>query len=223
MLSENSPALLSRYLAVSPLDSGTAQPVALTTTPLPRVGGIVLSSSENQEAVCALMDAMCSEEGYLRGHYGTPEVDWTTAAAEDITVNGDKAVITVTKAVGTTSDTDNAHVLGPYIASTTYADMVAWKGYQVNQSAYLDARAYRTYEYYAPAEPLPYLQLSTPLIESLDAFVTQSMTAFITGEWDIESDAAWQSYLDTLAAYPLAIDDLLAQAERLYAENEDAT
>lgn len=221
VLSEKSPALLSRYLAVSPLESGLCAPVALATTPLPRVGGIVLSSSDQQAAVCALMDVMCSEEGYLRAHYGTPELDWTAAAPEDITVNGDKAVITVTKAVGTISDTDHDHVLGPYIASTTYADMVAWKGYQVNQSAYLDARAYRTYEYYAPTEALPYLQLTTHFAASealdlaaLDAFVLQSMIYFVCGEWEIESDADWQAYLDALDAYQLEV--LVAQAEDLY-------
>ncbi len=223
VLSENSPALLSRYLAVSPLDSGTAAPVALTATPLPRVGGIVLAASEQQEAVFTLMDVMCSEEGYLRGHYGTPEVDWTNAAAEDITVNGDKAAITVTQSVGTISDTSGEDVIGPYIASIAYADMVAWKGYQVNQSAYLDARAYRTYEYYAPAENLPYLQIATPLAEGLDELVLDAMIAFVTGEWDVNNDEDWQAYLNTVASYPLDIADLTAQAQQLYNESEKTT
>ncbi|WP_409969849.1 hypothetical protein RFF05_08075 [Bengtsoniella intestinalis] len=219
VLSENSPALLSRYLAVSPLDSGYNTPVALVSTPLPSVGGVVLSTSQYQDEVFALMDLMCSEEGYLRGHYGVPDEDWTEAAPEDITVSGDKAVITVTQSVGTTSDTDSAHVIGPYIASETYADMVAWKGYQVNQSAYLDARAYRTYEYYAPEESLPYLQLSTDTVQELDAFVEEAMIAFVTGEWDIDSDEAWQAYLDALATY--SVDDLVAQGQLFYTESEE--
>ena len=218
VLSENSPALLSQYLAVSPLDSGTGDPVALVSTPLPRVGGMIFSTSENQELVFVLMDLMCSEEGYLRGHYGTPDEDWTMADPEDITVSGDKAVITVTQSVGTTSDTDSAHVIGPYIASETYADMVSWKGYQVNQSAYLDARAYRTYENYAPEEALPYLQLSPSTAQGIDSFVLEAMIAFTTGVWDIDSDEDWQFYLEALSTYE--IDSLLSQAQALYAESE---
>ncbi len=219
VLSENSPALLSRYLAVPPLDSGYGDAVALVSTPLPRIGGIVLSSSENQEDICALMDLMCSEDGYLRGHYGTPNEDWTDAAPEDITVSGDKAVITVTKSVGTTSDTDSAHVIGPYIASETYADMVSWKGYQVNQSGYLDARAYRVYEYYAPEEILPYLQLSLQLTQSLDEFVLESMISFVRGTWDIDDPEVWQEYLDTLQQYQ--VDNLVTQGQIHYEESKE--
>lgn len=204
---DDSPQLLSYFLTVSPLnEAGT---VTLEAQ-LPEVGGVILSESDNKEEAFELLDLMCSEEAYIVSHFGEYEVDWEYSSSSDISVLGYEAEITVLATGDLEREPSDATILGPYITDIFYADRVAWIGYQVNQSEYLQARAYRAYQSYESEYTLEFLAYSDydvdiETLEELAAFVKTSMVDFVRGVKDIEDDEAWNAYLDTINSYDLDI------------------
>ena len=224
ILSEQSPQLLSRYLAVPPLTGPERAGVAIVETPLPYPGGVILSSSGRQKEAFALMDLMCSKDAYLIGHYGEPGVDWTESEVGDITINGEPAVITI-KSVDKLRRENAAGVVGPFVAQADYVDNVAWKGYQVNQSEYLEARAFRVYQPYAPAEYIRAILFATDIqakeqrLRNVSAYTKAWMVDFIAGKRDIDDDAVWAEYLTGFETYDL--ESLTASVQRSYDRMEE--
>lgn len=225
ILSEQSPQLLSRYLAVPPLAGPKRAGVAIVETPLPRPGGVILASSQHQKEVFALMDLMCSKDAYLIGHYGQPGVDWEESAVGDITINGEPATITIKNTDTLQRDEGASGAIGPFVVQAEYADNVAWKGYQVNQSKYLEARAFRVYQPYVPAEYIRTILFSKDgaqrekRLQDVSAYTKAWMIDFITGKQDVEDDAVWTSYLDGFAAYDM--ENLTAAVQRSYDRMEE--
>ena len=215
---ERSPELLSQYLMLAPLDGPSREGVAVKKLKLPRVGGVVLSGSQQPETVFRLLDLMCSEDAFLIGHYGQPGVDWDTAEVGDISIFGEPATIAIQNTDQLQRDAVT-RVVGPFISQEEYVDTVAWKGYQINQSEYVDARALRLYEPYAQKEPMgAALLLLEPgereMLAELAAAVKDWMLKFVTGEADIESDSDWNAYLTVLEAKGMA--QIRNAAERVY-------
>lgn len=209
ILSSQSPQLLSRYLAVNPLSSEKQDGVSVTQTPLPQPGGIILADSENKEAAFLLMDLMCSEDAYLRSHYGEPGVDWSEADVGDISASGEPAVITINHQDELRRDDDISPVVGPSITRAEYADFEAWKGYQINQSKYMETRACRAYEAYEQKDALsvPPFSSASPMLRlrlsDASAYTKQWMIDFITGQQDIYDNSAWTDYLSGFSEYKL--------------------
>lgn len=224
VLSEQSPQLLSRYLAVPPLTGPQRAGVAIIETPMPRPGGVILASSPRQKEVFALMDLMCSKDAFLIGHYGEPGVDWAESQVGDITIHGEPATITIKNTDRLRRD-KTLGVVGPFIAQPEYADNVAWKGYQVNQSEYLEARAFRVYQPYAPIEYIRTILFTTDVpekeqrLQNISAYTKAWMIDFITGKQDIEDDAVWQEYLDCF--FPYDLDGMVAAVQRSYDRMEE--
>lgn len=225
ILSEQSPQLLSRYLAVPPLTGPGGTGTAITETPLPRPGGVILASSPHQEELFRLLDIMCSKDAFLIGHYGQPGVDWDTSEVGDITIGGDPATITIKSTDGLRRDEDVSRVIGPFVARPEYADNVAWKGYQVNQSSYLEARAFRVYQPYVPAEYIRTILFSTEIetkeqrIQEASAYTKAWMIDFITGKENIDDDAVWTRYLSGFEPYD--IEALIDSVQRSYDRMEE--
>ncbi len=206
ILLEQSPQLISRFMAVQPLSGPDRQGVSLAYTKLPSPGGIVLSNSDQKEQLFELMDLMCSDEAFLIGHYGQKGVDWEDAKIGDISINGNPALISIAN-MDFLQHSSEIAAIGPYITNTKYSDHVAWKGYQVNQSEYLDARAARLYENYLAPEQLPQLTILMPeniyIYEQLYAYANSWLIDFISGEKDINDDNVWQSYLDNMQQWDI--------------------
>lgn len=220
IVSEQSPQLLSKYLAVPPLAGPGGAGVAVVETPLPRPGGIILASSAYQKEVFCLMDLMCSEEAFLIGHYGQPGVDWDKSEVGDITIGGASATITIKSTDKLKRDEDVDRVIGPFVVRSEYADNVAWKGYQVNQSRYLEARAFRLYQPYVPKEYIRTILFSKEVeakqqrVQEVSAYTKTWMIDFITGVQNINDDAVWQEYLAGFSQFD--IEGLIAAVERSY-------
>ena len=220
VLSGQSPQLISRYLAVPPLAGPERAGVAVVETALPRPGGVILASSEHREAVFRLMDSMCSSEAYRIGHYGEPGVDWDVAEVGDITINGEPADIAIKSTDRLRRTESTPHVVGPFLAHPEYADKIAWKGYQVNQSEYLEARAFRMYQPYVPKEYVRTILFSEDVqakrkqLQSAAAYTKAWMADFITGAEDVEDDAAWARYLQGFSQFH--VEELVAAVQRSY-------
>ncbi|MFI3173222.1 MAG: hypothetical protein R3Y67_10075 [Eubacteriales bacterium] len=195
---DESPQLLSYFLVVPPLnDVGT---VTLEAQ-LPEVGGIVLQASNHQKEAFEVLDLMCSEEAYLISHFGEYQVDWEYSSSSDISVLGYPAEITMISSNMLKRNPSDATVLGPYITDVYTADRVAWVGYQVNQSEYLQARAYRTYQNYEPEYILDFIaytdnDIEIEEFERLASYIKSNMVEFIRGTKEVSDEEVWQEYLD---------------------------
>lgn len=219
LLSENSPELLSKFLPIQPLSLDDSGGNAILELPIPNVGGVILNSSSKKEEVFQIMDLMCSEQAYLIGHFGEEGKDWDYAAIGDISAIGEPAVITVHNESSLLRESTILSA-GPFFAPQKFADNVAWKGYQVNQSTYLQARAYRNYEpYYLNDQPNLYILCKdNPALlnslESLSQYINTNMIAFITGSKDISNDSDWNHYLEGLYQYRL--NEILITLNEIY-------
>ncbi len=220
ILSVNSPDLLSYYLAVPPLSNKNDVGRAIKDITLPIPGGVILSSSEKKDEAFLLMDIMCSEQAYLIGNFGRPSVDWSEAEVGDISVSGTPALITVIGNGSTVRDVNGSGVFGPFITRDNYAEAVAWKGYQINQSEYVEARASRTYEDYetqnalSPAVYNEARQDKSDEFEQLIFFTEEMTRKFIVGEQNVTDDNDWQMYLDRLKEYD--VDMLIDEMQLIY-------
>lgn len=221
VLSENSPELLSHYQFVPPLTGPEQAGFSIAEIKRPRPGGVILSSSKNYDAVFRLMDLMCSEDAYLIGHYGEHDADWAQASVGDITIFGEPAVITI-KNPELFQRNVVSGVTGPFIGNSKYTDGIAWKGYQINQSEYLAARAYRSYKPYEPPESLCMIHFSDNAsekkkqMEDISGYIKKWMKWWITGVEDIDDNAAWNEYLDGL--YSMNLKKLLESIQITYEE-----
>lgn len=200
VLSEQSSDVLNRYLVLPPLNSREQRGISVPETKLPRPGGVILSGSAYGEEIFSLMDLMCTEEAYLAGHYGEQGKDWNFAAPSDISAFGEPAVITIRNQEWYQKSGRVSGTMGPYVVREKYADGISWVGYQINQSAYMNARAYKLYKSYQPPE-----YLTAVLFRGQDAYLENyimdvvnytkdCMKDFITGARDIHDDAVWEAY-----------------------------
>ncbi len=202
IISENSPELMSNFLAVTPLKSDMGDGTAILDLTPHTVGGVILSTSDNKEEVFKLMDIMCSEEAFLSGHFGEEGSDWKFSEVGEISASGETALITVTSESLLEREIHTAFEIGPYITVPEYADRIAYRGYQVNQSEYVDVRVRRMYGEYIHNEglnPIVFSEDNTELAKQLTSLVSytkQSMISFINGDKDASSDEDWQLYLD---------------------------
>ncbi len=208
-LFEESPELLSRYMAVTPLTGATSDGFFVTSPVAPRPGGIITNSAQDKQAVFELMDLMCSEQAFLHGHYGEPGVDYTYSAPGEISTSGEPAVITITSQDSISREMDSSGAVGPYITRAEYADFVAWKGYQINQSVYLETRAFELYSQFDGGQIPDALLFSystrqneQALIEAAQ-YTRESMTDFITGAKDPHNDEHWAQYLQGFEPFEL--------------------
>lgn len=198
VLSENSPSLISYFLAMQPLSSSNYEATAITKPADIYVGGIIMKDSDNVEKSFEILDLMCSEEAFLLGNYGVEGVDYTYSQVWDISAIGTTAVITVTAENNLERSSEHYIALGPNLVRSEYANNVAWKGYQVNQNDYLDARAYKVYEpYFLYLEPIKTNNLDVKL-DKLATYTKNSMVEFITGEKDVNDNEQWLEYLKGL-------------------------
>ncbi len=209
VLSPHSPELLSRFWALHPLQGPEGSARTTLDPPRPLVGGVIPAHSQHIDEAFNLMALMCSEEAALISHYGEPGLDWDYAQVGDISASGTPALITIHNQDPLQREA-LAPLVGPYIQRSDYADAVAWKGYQVNQSSYLNARATRSYEPYLLKQPLsPRLLLhdEPQLLSQLDALKAHTdaqIAAFASGALDVYDDAQWQAHIDSYDALFLA-------------------
>ncbi len=220
VLSINSSELYSYYLPLAPLKHEDSNANSILHFDYPSPGAVILASSDNAKKAFEVLDLMCSELAYLIGHYGEPGVDWTEAEVGDISASGLPALISVSNTQTLQRDNGYTNVIGPYITIDKFAQAVEWKGYQINQNEYIQARAFRTYEEYEVEQSIPPLLFernksnyeNTMLL--IKEHTIEQMIAFITGEKHITNDEHWQEYIDSFEH----IDQMELVIQKLYDE-----
>jgi ABC-type glycerol-3-phosphate transport system substrate-binding protein len=193
--------LVNDFIHIAPLAGPGGERNATVRTPLPRPAGVITSACEDPEAVFKLFDLMMSEEAFLIGRYGEENVDWVPAGIVDKDFFGNNATISVINQLQDTVQNKHLCEIGPFFAYPEYVDGVTFASFGAN-SEYVNARASRLYGQYQPAEylrPINFNKSISGELEALrtaiDAYTDESTRAFITGDADPFSDAAWAAHL----------------------------
>jgi hypothetical protein len=93
----------------------------------------------------------------------------------------------------------NLNELGPFFAYPEFSDGVMFSTFDTDNE-YIDARAYRAYEQYQPAEyikPTLFTGIDTEELreirKTVDAYTNELIKAYITGEKDPFDDGDWEN------------------------------
>lgn len=197
----DNPEILHDFIHIAPLIGPDGTRNVTIRTPLPKPAGVITSSCKNPKAVFKLFDLMLSEKAFLIGRYGEEGVDWIPAYSTDMDTYGNKAAVRVINQLQNTVQNKHICELGPFFAYPKFANSVTFLGFEADQK-YVNAKAYRVYEQYKPAEYIKTIcfygdnaQDLQVLRKSIDTYTDESIKEFITGEKDPFDDNVWEAYL----------------------------
>ncbi len=187
------PEVMARFMHVLPLEGPTGVRHALYHDKEPAIAAIITGKSRHKEAAKILLETMLTEEASLIARYGEEGVDWSFSEGQDVSVYGSASTIVTKNYIWNTFQNKHLNGIGPMKVPEKYLAGVTWNG--VNSDAeYIDGRAYVSYRDYLPKSTKQGIRN-----EALSFYTDSYYKAFITGIKDIESDAAWEEYLNGLA------------------------
>lgn len=197
----HSPDVLNRYVHLPPLKGPNGTGYAQAPAPQVSPGGLVCSQSEDPQGVFRLMDLMLSPEAALIAHFGEQDVDWEYAEPGDVTITGQQAFIHVRNNLSAGIPNQNLAQAGPGYLAADIADEIMWGGPLMEQ-LFMDGRAATAYQTSYPKEALTALLFPPGQQDDLQEIALQvtdaaaiGLEAFVTGDNDIDSEAAWQNYV----------------------------
>lgn len=206
-----------QYNVVPPLTG----PSGLKTASFDPYGGYVpevyiTKNCKNPVAVCRMFDYVYSEEGTLRANAGREGKEWQKAASDDLNFEGQPAKYKSLTVDTTKPEYQNVSYgqLFPLNASLDYQNKWAYPSNPYDPSVVaMTGRQvvfYQATKTYAKSGPgvnavlpdLYYAQSDVDEISRLKTtindYVNEQVTAFITGKADIGSDSVWSNYLTQL-------------------------
>lgn len=211
--------LIASFLHIPPLTSPYGGGYAVVNTPLPVAGGIILSSSKNQEAAFHFMDFMLSQEASLIGYYGEENIDWILGQNGDLDVLGQNAKIHIKNTLSAQQN-KTFKGIGPSYLPSKYIDGVTWSGFSSDQK-YMDARAAISYFPFMLDEYLKVLDFGSKsskelqeLRQGIEDYTDKSLVSFITGELDPNNDTVWEEYL--LYFEELSLEKFIDEVQKSY-------
>ncbi|MFI7635148.1 hypothetical protein [Nonomuraea sp. NPDC049400] len=200
------------YDAVAPLTGPSGTQYATYTLPSLPGGTFVLTSKASeatQIAAIKMLDYIFTEEGHRYGEFGEEGVGWEKAGPGDVALDESlkPSFKTLTQPEG---------VEGGWGPAAQYNSTKEFRNAQVasthiyDQAGY-ERRLFKATELYAGKEPKDQIfpvwhikiapeqagELAT-LQTNIDNYVNQSSLQFVTGQKNINDDAAWQAFLDGL-------------------------
>ena len=198
---QNSPVMMERYTGIGPLTGPDGVKLSTVFTPIPRPNGVITSACRHPEEVLKLFDLMLSEEACLMGRYGEKGVDWDFAGADDISIYGTPATVSIINQLWNTPQNKHLAQICPYVSRPKYSGGVTWDG-NITDGEYINAQAAMLHRDFAPEEYITAL-IYTPEEEArvrqiradLEAHVKRTVIDFITGKRDVRDDGEWETYL----------------------------
>ncbi|MEO8683381.1 MAG: hypothetical protein ABI414_00915 [Devosia sp.] len=200
------------YDAVPPLTgpSGHAS-TSFNLASIPGAAFVITNkaSEEQQIAAIKIVDYMFTIDGHAQAEYGVEGEQWLRPVEGDLALDPEYPPLYNSLPVDPTATPTNAAwgAMGQYFSDK------AWRGGQVQPEAIYEPagferrlfQATKLYEGKTPADQLfPYWNIWTDpatadelaqLQTNLQNYVTQANAEFVTGQRDINDDAAWASYL----------------------------
>jgi putative aldouronate transport system substrate-binding protein len=210
-----------QYDPVPPLTGPTG--VQYASYNLPTVPGATFvitaqASEADRVAAMRILDYFHTQEGNLMGQFGPEGTDWLRPGPGDVAI--DPGLEPIFEVVPTDPEAPRS-VDGPWGAAAGYYSTEEFRNAQVQSTDIYspeggERRLYeatKLYEGKAPQDQIfPYWDLwvepdqageFATLQTNIENHVAQSSLQFVTGQQDIDDDAAWNAYLDGLRSLGL--------------------
>jgi putative aldouronate transport system substrate-binding protein len=183
----------------------------------------IASTCPYPELAFRLADMLCSEEAYFRGRWGIPgqDFDWAQPGDKSIFPDLYPATIKIKKEIWgmehnshwNNSGSSSFAQLAPWIDGTVY-DGTPSPSYNVALSVAL----------YQPFQPKEFIfrliygdsemEDVAEILTDLNSYRDEHTALFVTGDWDINNDAVWNTYLSDLKS--IGIDRYIDYSQKAY-------
>lgn len=187
----------------------------MTSFPHEGVGGhrfVISAKTEHPEAALRLADLMYSFDATIRGYHGVYGENWTDPDPGAVGLNGEPAlykVLTPWQDVNAQNNSVLQYTISYRDAAFRNGEQTDLEGTNKKSGAGLEiwlAEATKEYEAVADKEkPLPPLKFDTATMEELSllstelsSYVKEGITAFMTGNSDVEQYEQWLAEAKTL-------------------------
>ncbi len=209
----------SDWISLPPLAGVHGKTVTGTQSMEVKLGKFAITSACKDPAVAIRwVDWFYSLEGGMRATCGVEGRDWRWANEDEIGLNGKPGVYVKMLYFGTTQ---NAHwsKMAPNFKPTEVRNGLVDPRpdgeqylYDITQKQYVPYAVKNTMRHvYFDPEDVETVTESKYLIEE---YVPEAYSKFIIGEWDIEDDKQWQSYLDNLES--MGLSELVSLYDEAY-------
>lgn len=189
------PEIMARFIHVAPLLGPFGERNALYRLNEPRIGAVILNRSNHKEAAKKLLDTMLSDEASLIARFGEQGVDWDYSDGKDISVYGSVSTIVTKNYIWNTRQNKHLGGIGPMNVPEEYLLGVTWNGIN-SDTEYIDGRSQMSY-----AEYLPVFSEAHDYDEIISGYIDDAVQKFVSGEYDIWSDAKWEDFQESLKLY----------------------
>ncbi|MBP7402668.1 MAG: hypothetical protein KBA30_08630 [Clostridia bacterium] len=188
------------------------------------IGGTVVAAipadSQCPELAMAWLDALYDPEVLQRARFGEQDTDWTLPAAGTTAIDGGPARIAILRDVWAGPTAQHWGTSFPLTGRTGSGMGLAAPG-ETTREAAVEYAAVHLYEPFAVPCAIPPLSMdpdtTSRVVEerrNIGDYSRAMVTDFISGSLDIDDDAAWAEYRDTIRA--LGLDDCLTAMQTTF-------
>ncbi len=210
----------NRYNHCEPLTGPDGTRYSVVAIPVPASNGTITSACEKPEALFRLMDYMLSEECSTLSRYGIEGENYEIAPEGSLSLYGEQATIIVTNGVFAIPQNTMWQNYLPFVNDIHNNGAGYPEGADI-ASEEKNAKAVPSYMETEPDNIIPmsnYTVEEAEIVNECSAYIkdmiNEGIAKFTVGEWDINDDAAWQTYLNELENAGLS--DFLACAQAAY-------
>ncbi len=176
------PEIMAKYICILPIEGPYGNRNALYVKKQAKPGAIIIAGTGKEAACKELLDLMMTPEGSLIARFGEQGVDWDYSDGLDVSLYGEKAIITTINYLGNVPQNKNLHGIGPIKVPDDYLAGVTWNGVNSDME-YIDARAEMSYQQYLPKEVSGY-----PYDERIVGSFEKEWERIIKGEKELDEE-----------------------------------
>ena len=197
------------WIALPPMAGVNGPTVTATQNMEVNLGRFAITSACKDPAVALRwVDYFYSLEGGMRATCGVEGRDWRWAEDGEIGLNGEPGVYVKMLYFGTTQNSNWSKMAPNFKPTEVRNGLVDPRPdgeqylYDITAQEYVEHAVKNTMRkvFFASED----VETVTESLYLLEEYVPEAYSKFIVGEWDIDDDAKWQAYLDTLESMGLS-------------------
>ena len=210
----------NRYNYCEPVSGQDGTCYSVVAIPVPQSNGTITTACEKPEALFRLMDYMLGEECSTLSRYGKEGENYVAAPEGLESLYGNPATIMVTDSIWMIPQNTMWQNMLPFV-NDIHNDGAGYPPEADTASEIKNAAATDSYMATEPDNIIPmsnYTLEESEIVNESTSYITdmvnEGIAKFTVGEWDIDDDSAWQTYLDELEGAGLS--DFMECAQAAY-------
>lgn len=146
---QGNPEIMAKYICILPLEGPFGGRNALFVSKEAKPGAVIINGT-GKEALCEeLLNVMMTKEASLMARFGEQGVDWEYSDGLDVSLYGEKAVISTINYIWNSPQNKHLNGIGPKHVPDDIFLGVTWNGINSDME-YINVRAKMSYQPYLP-------------------------------------------------------------------------